>query len=63
MCELIIMLTNDERRRADLAAAALGKTVAEMVADELHARYGVLEQGSEVVLLQLKPQEGTDGHH
>jgi hypothetical protein len=57
MSELIIMLTSDERRRLDLAAAALGKTATQMVADELHARYGVLGKVSDVVLLHPSPQE------
>lgn len=61
MHELTIRLTDVERRRVDLAAAALGKTPAELIADELRYRFGMLTQAADVVELRSAMGDVTDG--
>lgn len=48
MPDLLIQLTTEELRRLNLAAAALGKTPEQMVSDELHDRYALMTQASDV---------------
>ena len=50
MPDLTIALTDDEKRRLDIAAAALGKSAAQMVSDELRQRYALLTRISDVVV-------------
>lgn len=52
MPDITIALTDDEKRRLDLAAAALGKSAEQMVSDELRLRYSVMTRLSDVVILR-----------
>lgn len=61
MHEVRIHLTDAERLQVDLAAAALGKTPGEMVADELRYRFGMLTRASDVVELRRAMGDSTDG--
>ena len=61
MPELTIQLTPAEKRRLDLAAAALGKSVDEMVADELRYRYELLTFPPDVRVLRIAPAQRKRG--
>ncbi|MEO5811567.1 MAG: hypothetical protein ABIU96_04025 [Rhodanobacter sp.] len=61
MHDLIIHLTDAEKRRVDLAAAAVGKTPAELVADELRYRFGMLTQTANVLELRVAMEDAVDG--
>lgn len=61
MPDLTIALTDDEKRRLDLAAAALGKSASELVSDELRHRYALLTRVSDVVMLNADAGV-SDGH-
>lgn len=62
MTEVTIALTTSERRRLDLAAAAMGKSPEQMVADELRFRYGLRLRAADVVELRASANEVSDGH-
>ena len=64
MPEIAIDVTEAERRRIEMAAAATGKTVEQMVADELRSRYALLDLPGKVIPLRLRPKKGGagDGH-
>lgn len=61
MHELTIKLTARERLRLDLAAAALGKSPEELVADELRYRFGMLTRAADVTELRSAMKDATDG--
>jgi plasmid stability protein len=52
MPDLTIALTDGEKRRLDIAAAALGKSVEQLVSDELRWRYLMVTRASDVVILK-----------
>jgi hypothetical protein len=57
-----IDVTDAELRRIETAALGLGKTVEQMVADELRARYALLDLPGKVVRLRPWKGEGERGH-
>jgi hypothetical protein len=61
MHDITIHLTDAEKRMVDLAAAAMGKTTAELLADELRYRCGMLTRAADVVALRTARKDGTDG--
>lgn len=61
MHELTIQLTDAERRRVDLAAAAMGKTPEQLVADELRYRFGMLIRAADVIELRGAIEDVNDG--
>lgn len=64
MPEIAIVVTDAELRRIEMAALLLGKTVEQMVASELRARYALLDLPGKVIPLRLRPKKGgaDDGH-
>jgi hypothetical protein len=64
MPEIAIEMTEAELRRIRAAAVVLGQTVEQMVADELRARYALLDLPGKVIPLRLRLRKGGvgDGH-
>lgn len=61
MPEIAIDVTEAEMQRIAAAAAMLGKTVEQMVADELRARYALLDLPGKVIPLRLRSRKGEGG--
>jgi hypothetical protein len=60
MPEIAIDVTDAELRRIEAAAQVLGQTVEQMVADELRARYALLDLPGKVIPLRLRPKKEVD---
>lgn len=63
MPEIDITLTADELRRLQQAAALVGKTVEQLAADELRARYALGSTAGKVVLLRHVPRKDQGINH
>lgn len=60
MPEIAIVVTDAELRRIEMAALVLGKTVEQMVAGELRARYALLDLPGKVIPLRLRQKKEVD---
>lgn len=60
MPEIAIDVTDAELRRIQTAAEASGMTVEQLVADELRARYALLDRPGKVIPLRLRHRKEVD---
>jgi len=60
MPEIAIEMTEAELRRIRAVAVVLGQTVEQMVADELRARYALLDLPGKVIPLRLRHKKEVD---